>query len=131
MNETAPITVLLVEDEEDYREVLRTRLTKRGFQVEGVTTAELALDLLQQRDFDVVVLDVRLPRMTGVQALEKIRQLHPEIEVLILTGYADTETAIRVMELGAFDYLMKPVDLEELVARLRDAHQGRIDRQRD
>ncbi len=130
MNEKAPITVLLVEDEEDYREVLRTRLTKRGFQVDGVTTAEQALDLLQRRDFDVVVLDVRLPRMTGVQALEKIRQLHPLSEVLILTGYADTETAIRVIELGAFDYLMKPVDLDELVGRLRDAHQSRTERQR-
>lgn len=122
----APISVLLVEDEEDFREVLGTRLTKRGFSVQGVTTAEEGLQLLAQREFDVVVLDVRLPRMTGVQALREIRARHPEIEVLILTGYADTETAIRVMDLGAFDYLMKPVDIEELVSRLRDAHTARM-----
>lgn len=127
----APISVLLVEDEEDYRKVLATRLAKRGFTVQGVTTAEEGLDLLVRQGFDVVVLDVRLPRMTGVQALGEIRARHPGVEVLILTGYADTETAIRVMELGAFDYLMKPVDLEELVSRIRDAHQNRLERNAD
>jgi DNA-binding NtrC family response regulator len=71
---------------------------------------------------DVVLLDVRMPGMDGIATLSAIRKQNPQVEVIIYTGYADTKTAISVMELGAFDYLVKPVPIKELIYRLQDAY---------
>lgn len=118
--------VLIVDDEEDFLDMLSARLRGRNLDVRTATTGEEALDALNKREADVVILDVRLPGMNGVQTLEKIKERFPLIEVMILTGYADTETAIRVMELGAFDYLIKPVGIDELLYRLQDAHRKKV-----
>jgi DNA-binding NtrC family response regulator len=119
-----PFSVLLVDDELDFIRVLAVRLAHRGLQVRMVHTAEDGLAALADEPADVVLLDVRLPGMTGDQALEKIVERHPHTGVVILTGYADTETSERLLELGAFDYLVKPVSIEELIGRLHDAHQA-------
>jgi len=123
--------VLIVDDEEDFLEMVAARLRVRNLDVQAVTTGEEALDALDEREADVVILDVRLPGMSGVQTLEKIKERFPFVEVMILTGYADTETAIRVMELGAFDYLVKPVAITELLYRLQDAHRKKALREQD
>jgi DNA-binding NtrC family response regulator len=123
--------VLIVDDEEDFLETLAARLRLRDLDVQAVTTGEEALDVLGEREADVVILDVRLPGMSGVQALEKIKERFPLIEVMILTGYADAKTAIRVMELGAFDYLVKPVAITQLLYRLQDAHRKKVLREQD
>ena len=123
--------VLIVDDEEDFLETLAARLRVRDLDVQAVTTGEEALDALREREADVVILDVRLPGMSGVQALEKIKERFSLIEVMILTGYADPKTAIRVMELGAFDYLVKPVAINELLYRLQDAHRKKALREQD
>jgi len=120
-----PFSVLLVDDELDFVGVLAMRLKRRGLTVRQVHTAEDGLLALADEPADVVVLDVRLPGMTGVQALQKIKARYPSIEVVMLTGYADTETSVRVLELGAFDYLVKPVAIDELIDRLREAYQTR------
>jgi DNA-binding NtrC family response regulator len=120
-----PFSVLVVDDELDFIRVLAVRLARRGLKVRKVHTAEDGLAALADEPADVVVLDVRLPGMTGVQALEKIKARHPFTEVVMLTGYADTETSVRVLELGAFDYLVKPVSIEELIGRLQDAYQAK------
>ena len=117
-------SVLLVDDEIDFVRVLARRLKARGLDVRTVLSAEDGLEALGERLADVVVLDVRLPGMTGVQALEKIKARHAGIEVVMLTGYADTETSVRVLEMGAFDYLVKPVAIEELIGRLEDAYRA-------
>ncbi|MGD8366826.1 MAG: response regulator [Desulfobacterales bacterium] len=114
--------VLLVDDETDFLETIVKRLQKRNTTVAGVQSGFEALDLLQREEFDVVVLDVRMPGMDGIETLREIRKRFPLVEVVLLTGHANMEVAVEGMELGAFDYLMKPVDLDELLYKVQDAH---------
>lgn len=115
------IKVLLVDDEEHFAMALGKRLTKRGMVVEEAHSGEEALDMLEAFEADVVVLDVKMPGMDGLTCLHKIKTQWPLMEVIMLTGHASVEVAIRGMELGAFDYLMKPMEFEELLYKLEDA----------
>lgn len=128
----ADIKALLVDDEESFRKTLCKRLTRRGMTVEQAGSGEEALELLKSYQPDVILLDVKMPGMDGLTALHKIKEINPLVEVVMLTGHASMEIAIRGMELGAFDYLMKPVEFEELLYKLEDAserkkhHEDRI-----
>lgn len=113
--------VLLVDDEQEYRETLGKRLAKRGLTVAIAASGEEALEKLETFPADVVVLDVKMTGMDGLTALHRIKAGWPLIEVIMLTGHASVEVAIRGLELGAYDYLMKPVDLKELLYKLEDA----------
>lgn len=113
--------ILLVDDEVDFVAPLRKRLTKRDFTVEEAHSGEEALNVLAGFEADVVLLDVKMPGMDGISALHQVKQKWPLTEVIMLTGHASMEAAIRGMELGAFDYLMKPVDFAELCNKLEDA----------
>jgi len=113
--------ILLVDDEVDFLAPLRKRLIKRGFKVEEAHSGEAGLEALVGYEADVVVLDVKMPGMDGIATLHKIKESWPLVEVIMLTGHASMEAAIRGMELGAFDYLMKPVDFTELCHKLEDA----------
>ena len=113
--------VLLVDDETEYLETLVKRMNKRGLKVTGVGSAEEALQWLNQNPVDVVVMDVRMPGMDGIQALREVKRVHPMAEVIMLTGHASIEVAIEGMELGAFDYLMKPMDFDDLLYKIQDA----------
>jgi ActR/RegA family two-component response regulator len=115
------IRVLLVDDETDFLETLLKRLHKRHLDAVGAISGEEAIATLGHAPFDVVVLDVRLPGIDGVETLRRIKQQHPLVEVILLTGHANMEVAVKGMELGAFDYLMKPVDLDDLLYKLQDA----------
>ncbi len=115
-------TVLLVDDEVEFRELLAKRLHKRKLDVLTADNAEEALRLLAAKPVDVVVLDVRMPGMSGTDALREIKKRLPNVEVLMLTGHAQLDVALEGMELGAFDYLLKPVDLDALLYRLQDAY---------
>jgi DNA-binding NtrC family response regulator len=114
--------VLIVDDERDYIETLTKRLKKRGLEITGIENGEDALEWLSGNPVDVVLLDVRMRGMDGIQVLREIKNEYPLIEVIMLTGHASTEVAIEGMELGAFDYLMKPVDFDELLYKIQDAH---------
>ena len=114
--------LLLVDDEEDFLETLLKRMKKRRVNVAGVRSGEQALEQLDQEQADVVVLDVKMPGMDGIQALREIKRRHPLVEVIMLTGHANVEVAIQGMELGAFDYLMKPMDIDELLYKVQDAY---------
>jgi DNA-binding NtrC family response regulator len=116
------LRVLLVEDEDIFRTVLGRRLRKRGLDVSGVASGEEALAFLNRDRVDVVVLDVKMPGMSGIEALEQIKARFADLEVVMLTGFADATTAVRVMDRGAFAYLMKPVHLEDLIGEIKDAH---------
>jgi len=125
--------VLIVDDEEDFLETLVKRLERRGIEAAGVKSGEEALDTMKQKLFDVVVLDIKMPGgMDGIQALREMKQIQPLTEVVLLTGHASVETSIEGMRLGAFDYLLKPIKLEELMAKLgdafekKDAHEQKI-----
>ena len=114
-------TILLVDDEVAFLETLVKRLRKRGLDVLEANNAVMALEILNRQSVDVVVLDVRMPEMDGIQALREVKKINPLIEVIMLTGHASVEVAIQGMELGAFDYMMKPADINELVYKLEDA----------
>jgi DNA-binding NtrC family response regulator len=119
------VTVLLVDDETEYLETLMKRLRKRNLRVNGVSSGEAALELLRENPVDVVVLDVRMPGMDGIQTLREIKQINPLVQVIMLTGHANVEVAIQGMELGAFDYLMKPANMDELLYKIQDAHKAK------
>ncbi len=114
--------VLFVDDEMDFIETLMKRMKKRGVDVEGVGSGEEALKVLDSKPIDVVVLDVKMPGMDGIETLREIKKRHPLVEVIMLTGHANVEVAIQGMELGAFDYLMKPMAIDELFFKLNDAY---------
>ena len=115
-------SVLLVDDETEFLETLVKRLRKRNLEVRGAGSGEEALKCLEAEPIDVVVLDVKMPGMDGIDTLREIKNRHPLVEVIMLTGHASMEVAIQGMELGAFDYLMKPMNIDELLYKLQDAY---------
>jgi DNA-binding NtrC family response regulator len=116
------IRVHLVDDEVEFLETLEKRLRKRNLQVSCSHSGEAALKFLFAHPVDVVVLDVKMAGMSGIQTLRVIKRKAPLVEVIMLTGHANMEVAIEGMELGAFDYLMKPVDIDDLLYKVQDAH---------
>jgi len=114
--------VLLVDDETDFVETLVKRLRKRKLEVSAASSGKEALDSLSNSPCDVVVLDVKMPDMDGIETLRRIKEIAPSVEVIMLTGHANVEVAIQGMELGAFDYLMKPIDIDDLLYKLQDAY---------
>jgi len=114
--------VLLVDDEVEFLETLVKRLKKRNLTVSGVNSGEQAIEALARDPVDVVVLDVKMPGMNGLETLREIKKSCPLVEVIMLTGHASMEVAIEGMEQGAFDYLMKPMDIDELLYKLQDAY---------
>ena len=119
------LKVLFVDDERDFLETLMKRMRKRGVNVAGVGSGEEALDYLKNQPADVVVLDVKMPGIGGISTLREIKKIDPLMEVIMLTGHANIEAAIEGMESGAFDYLMKPADFDELYYKLQDAFKRR------
>ncbi len=114
--------ILLVDDEIPFLETMTKRLTKREFITESASGAPEAIRMLEINSLiEVVILDVKMPEMDGLSALKIIRQRFPLVEVIMLTGHATIESAIEGMKLGAFDYLMKPCDMEQLVSKVREA----------
>lgn len=113
---------LVVDDEEDFLETLVKRLNKRDIDATGARSGEEALEIMKKKLFDVVILDVKMPGgMDGIETLREIKKVQPLAEVILLTGHASVETSIEGMKLGAFDYLMKPIKLEELLVKLAQA----------
>ena len=118
--------VLVVDDEDDFRETLVNRLKKRNLRVSGAESGEKALDLMDQRDFDVVVLDVKMPGLDGIETLREMKRKKPLTEAVLLTGHASVESGIEGMKLGAFDYVMKPVNIDELLEKMRQAYERKV-----
>jgi len=125
MNRTGPPRVLLVDDETDFLESLGQRLKLRGLPTLTAVSGPEALEVLDRQPVDVVVLDVRMPGMDGIETLRRIKESHPRVEVVMLTGHADLESSLEGMRFGLFDYLTKPVQLAELIAKIDDAYHRR------
>lgn len=119
------LRVLVVDDEEELVGALVERLNLRGFDATGVTTGEAALDHLTETPCDVVVLDVKMPGLGGLEVIRRIKSGHPHLQVILLTGHGSAQDAERGMELGAFDYLMKPLKIEDLIRVLFSADEHR------
>ena len=116
--------VLLVDDEVPFVETMTKRLKKRDLVVNVAFSGQEALDILDKhRNTDVVILDVKMPGMDGIETLEKMKKSYPLTEVVMLTGHATVESAIEGMKKGAYDYLMKPCDIEQLMQKVEEATQ--------
>jgi DNA-binding NtrC family response regulator len=113
--------VLLVDDEVPFVDTMTKRLTKRNLTILTAYSGPEALDVLKEKRVDVVILDVKMPGMDGIETLREIKKAYPLVEVVMLTGHATIETGIEGMKLGAFDYLMKPCDIEVLLAKVQEA----------
>jgi len=124
---TQPL-VLLVDDEAPFVETMTKRLSKRELTVHTAFSGEEALSVLEKhRNMDVVILDVKMPGMDGIETLERIRKQYPLTEVVMLTGHATVESAVEGMKRGAFDYLMKPCDIEQLMDKVKEATRKKRD----
>ena len=118
----AVANVLLVDDEAPFVETMTKRLTKRKLEVKTASNGPEALTVLDKHPaVEVVILDVKMPGMDGVETLKEIKKRHPLVEVIMLTGHATVETAIEGMKLGALDYLMKPCEMDLLMAKVEEA----------
>jgi DNA-binding NtrC family response regulator len=120
---TESIRLLLVDDEERFVETLSKRLKERGLDVTSALSGTDALKVMSEKLFDVVVLDVKMPGMDGAETLREIKRSWPLVEVIMLTGHASVDSAIEGMRLGAFEYLMKPIEIEVLMSKVEEAHE--------
>ena len=123
------VKVLLVDDENDFVETLAERLELRGFSTTVCYDGEEAIRIVKDAPVDVVILDVQMPGLDGISTLREIKQLVPLIEVIMLTGHATVQTAIDGMKLGAYDYIMKPVENENLVDKMNKAYARKMEQE--
>lgn len=118
--------VLVVDDEVDFLETLVKRLKKRQITATGVTSGKTALELLENEHFDVVILDVRMPGMDGIETLKAMKRMRPIMEVIMLTGHASVESGMQGMQYGAFDYVIKPAEIDILLEKVHQAFERRL-----
>lgn len=120
--------LLLVDDEERFRETLAKRLRETGYEVSDAGSGMEALDMLAGQKFDIVIMDIQMPGLSGIETLSEIRAKHIGVEVIMLTGHGDVSSAVEGMRLGAYDYLMKPYEYEYLVVKIQEAYKIKKDR---
>lgn len=119
--------VMLVDDEVPFVDTMTKRLTRRNLTILVAYSGPEALDMLKKhRKIDVVILDVKMPGMDGIETLREIKKSFPMVEVIMLTGHATIESGIEGMKLGAFDYLMKPCDIDQLMAKVMEAKAKKV-----
>lgn len=126
---TAPF-IMLVDDEVPFVETMVKRLTKRNFETIAAYSGEEGLEKIKtHQNLDVIILDVKMPGKDGLETLKEIKTLTPLIEVIMLTGHATVESGIKGMKLGAYDFLMKPCEIEELVSKVEEATKKKRERE--
>jgi DNA-binding response OmpR family regulator len=113
--------ILLVDDEQEFTGTLSERLSLRGYEVQTADNGEEALQALENGLPDVAVLDLKMPGQGGIELLKRIKSMHPGLPVLLLTGYGSTQEGIKGMQLGAADYLLKPLNIETFILKLKEA----------
>ena len=113
--------VLLVDDEKEFLEVMSERMEARGMKVTTAETAEQALAIIKKESFDAIVMDFQMPGMDGMEALKTIKSKKPELQIILLTGYATVEKTVEAMKVGATDFLEKPADIEALAEKIKKA----------
>ena len=117
------LRVLVVDDEADFLETIVKRLQRRKIDACGVDGGKKALEIVENERFDVVVLDILMPGMDGIETLKLLKKKNPFIEVIILTGHGSVESGLQGMQFGAFDYIMKPAELDELLEKIQQAYE--------
>jgi len=119
--------ILLVDDETVFTNNMSKLLTARGYRVTVANSGDIAIRELEEKDFDVVVLDLKMPGMDGITTLKEIKKLGVFTETLILTGHGSIDTAMEAIKLGAYDYLTKPCEIDELVDKIEGAWEKKED----
>jgi len=120
-----PVSILIVDDDRGQRSLLETFLRARGYRTQSAASGEAALEMLLTEPFAMMISDVRMPGMSGIETLRRVRQKHPTLPVLLVTAFADIRSAVAAMRDGAVNYLAKPIDLDELIATVRLATERR------
>lgn len=115
------IKILLIDDEEEFASTLAERLELRGYETRTAVCGEDGLTLLASESFDIAVLDLMMPGMNGLDTLRRIKSDTPDMPVVLLTGHGSTKEGMAGMRLGAFDYLMKPLDIKDLILKILSA----------
>jgi DNA-binding NtrC family response regulator len=118
--------VLLIDDEEEFLKVLGERLETRGLKVNAATSGENALTLIDNQNYDAIILDLAMPGIDGIETLRLLKEKNPDLEIIMLTGHATVQKGIEAMKLGAEDFLEKPVELSVLLERISEAKNKRI-----
>ncbi|MBW2128507.1 MAG: response regulator [Deltaproteobacteria bacterium] len=119
------IRLLLVDDEKGYTNVLSNRLGKRGIDVKKAFSGSEGIQILRSEDFDVAVLDLKMEDMDGIDVLKIFKKIDPRMKVIMLTGHGSEKASREGIALGAYDYLTKPCELDDLLAKIREAYQER------
>jgi DNA-binding NtrC family response regulator len=120
-----PIKVLLVDDDEDFVTTVSDRIGEYKFESDTALSGEQAIELVAGQVPDVMVVDLKMPRLDGLELLRQVKKKHPDIQVIILTGHGSTQDRLAAISLGAFAFMEKPVDFDELVRTIRAAYQKR------
>ena len=118
--------VLLVDDEEEFVRALAKRLTTRGLNVDVTGDGESAVEKVKQRDFDVIVLDLAMPGIDGLETLKRLREVNPDLQVVLLTGHGSIRSGVEAIKGGAVDFLEKPAEFSELLTKIREASAKRM-----
>ena len=126
MSEEFKPSVLLVDDEEQFLETLSQRLEVRGLKVDTVAGGEEALDKVEDKKFDAVILDLAMPGIDGIETLRLLKEKLPDLQIIMLTGKATVKSGIEAMKLGAEDFLEKPVELNLLLEKIGEAKNKRL-----
>ena len=113
--------VLMVDDEKEFLEIMSERMKARDIDVTTATSADRALEIIEKESFDAIILDFMMPGMDGMDALKAIKAKKPESQIILLTGYATVEKSVEAMKVGATDFIEKPVDLEVLAKKIKNA----------
>ena len=119
------IKILFVDDDKTFSKVMKKELTRMGYSVVCADCGEKAIDALRKRNFEIVILDIKMPGIGGLNTLKSVKEIDPDVEVIMLTGRATIETAVGSMKMGAYDYITKPCRLSELDMLLKKAYEKR------
>jgi DNA-binding NtrC family response regulator len=128
MDSNENIRVLLVDDEEEFLASITPVLTRRGLNVATASGGQEGLDTLAKKVVDVMVLDMKMPGMSGMETLREVKKRFPLIEVVVLTGHGSLETAVEAVKAGAYDFLAKPAEVDALTTKIREAYERKLGR---
>jgi two-component system NtrC family response regulator len=126
MGEDRNIRVLLIDDEQSLLEYLAKRLLREGLTVKVTFSGEEALQVAAEEDYDVAVVDLKMPGMDGVETQRRLKTIQPDLQCIVLTGHGGAESALESGQEGAYNYLLKPIEFESLMQTIRDAYQYRM-----
>lgn len=122
----AEANILIVDDEQEYLDILSERMEGRGFEVDKAHNGIEALEKLNDRPYHAIVMDMMMPGMDGLETLKRIRQIDPDLQVILLTGHATVQKGVDAIKLGALDFLEKPAEIEILTEKIKEAKDNRI-----